>query len=343
MVNVAVLCPSEIAHRRFMPALAQQDDFKFIGIGINSVAERYGDSIPSELIIQQMLSAERSKAEEFISEYGGILFNSYEEVVSSELIDAVYIPLPPALHYKWARKALEKGKHVLVEKPATTRFSDTKELIEYSRKMNLALHENYMFVFHKQLDSIDEIVRNGDIGEIRLFRISFGFPMRSAKDFRYDKKLGGGALIDAGGYTIRYASRLLGDTARIKCANLNYHNGFNVDMYGSGTLVNSDGVTAQISFGMDNDYKCELEVWGSKGTLKTGRVLTAPAGYVPTATISKNGIITEIDLPADDAFLHSIDHFTKCISSDKAREMNYQRILRQAELVEEFALLANNG
>ncbi len=343
MVNIAVLCPSEIAYRRFMPALVQRDDFKFIGIGINSVAERYGNDIPSEYIVQQMVSAERRKAEEFICEFGGILFSSYEEVVSSELIDAVYIPLPPALHYNWARKALENGKHVLVEKPATTSLSDTQELIECSKKMTLALHENYMFIFHKQLDAIDELVNNGEIGEIRLFRISFGFPRRSAMDFRYDKKLGGGALIDAGGYTIRYATRLLGDTARIKCANLNYHDGFNVDMYGSGTLVNADGVTAQISFGMDNDYKCELEVWGSEGTLKTGRVLTAPAGFVPTVTISKNNSVKELELPTDDAFLRSIDHFARCISNDSEREMNYKCILRQAELVEEFALLANNS
>lgn len=113
-----------------------------------------------------------------------------------------------------------------------------------------------------------------------------------------------------------------------------------MDIYGSATLVNSKGVTAQIAFGMDNDYKCELEVWGSKGTLKTGRVLTAPVGFVPTMTIKKNTEIEERSLPADDAFKKSIEHFIKCTNDRDAREENYELILRQALLVDQFSEMA---
>jgi len=341
-MNIGILCPSEIAYRRFLPALKTIDNVNLIGVGVNTPEERYGAILPNEIEVSSMLTAEREKANNMVSEYGGRLFDGYESIVNSSEIEAIYIPLPPALHYKWAKKALENGKHVLVEKPFTISVQDTLDLIDVARKNDLALHENYMFIFHKQLDAIEDIINSGEIGDVRLYRISFGFPRRTANDFRYNKLLGGGALIDAGGYTIKYATRLLGESAEIKYARLNYINEFEVDIYGSAALVNKDGVTAQIAFGMDNDYKCELEVWGSKGTLKTGRVLTAPAGFTPLMTIKKNTDIEERLLPADDSFKKSIEHFMECIDDKGIREANYKEVLRQAQLVEQFSDMTPN-
>lgn len=336
-MNIGILCPSEIASRRFLPALNTIPDTHLIGVGVNSAEERYGRNLPDQQEIGSMLQSEKNKAAKMIAEYGGHLFDSYESIIRSQEIEALYIPLPPALHHKWAKCALENGKHVLVEKPSTTSFRDTNDLVSVARSKGLALHENYMFVFHDQLDAIEAIINSGEIGDIRLYRISFGFPQRAANDFRYNKALGGGALIDAGGYTIKYAARLLGETAEITCADLNYIDKFDVDIYGSATLVNQEGVTAQIAFGMDNDYKCELEVWGSKGTLRTGRVLTAPAGFTPTLIIKKNTDIEERPLPADDAFRKSIEHFITCAADSGVREKNYELILKQARLVDQFS------
>lgn len=340
MIRFGILCPSEIAYRRFLPALSSVDSADLVGVGVNSPQERYGSLLPRDEEISNMLETEREKANRMVSEYGGRLFGSYEEIIISSDIDAIYIPLPPALHFKWAKKALEHGKHVLVEKPSTISLRDSKELAELACKNNLALNENYMFIFHNQLDAIEKIVKSGEIGDVRLYRISFGFPRRAASDFRYNKALGGGALIDAGGYTIKYATRLLGATADIKYAQLNYIDEFEVDIFGSAALVNKEGVTAQIAFGMDNDYKCELEVWGSKGSLKTGRVLTAPAGFSPTLTIKKNNDFEERLLPADDAFKKSIEYFMSCMGDESKRKENYESIMRQAQLVEQFSEMA---
>ena len=116
--------------------------------------------------------------------------------------------------------------------------------------------------------------------------------------------------------------------------------GFSVDMYGSAALVNDEGVTAQIAFGMDHNYKCELEVWGSKGTIYTNRILTAPAGFVPEVIIRKGNEEEKRNLPADDAFKKSILHFCECIEEEEVRKENYQTLLRQARLVEDFKNLA---
>lgn len=342
-MRIGVICPSEIALRRFMPALSKCDGLEFAGIAIYNKEERFSNEEISEESFKEKLQTEYAKALKFTNQYGGKIYNSYEEIVKSSDIDAMYIPLPPALHYKWAKMALEARKHVLIEKPSTISKEETEYLVALAAKNGLALHENYMFVYHNQISAVDEIIKKGEIGDIRLIRISFGFPIRSANDFRYDKNLGGGALIDAGGYTLKYAERLLGETATLTTANMNYVDGFEVDMYGSATMVNQDGVTAQLSFGMDNNYKCDLEVWGSKGCLSTGRILTAPVGYTPSMIIRNGNEDRMIDLPEDDAFLKSINFFLKCIADEKTRICNYRSIARQAALVEQFKELSTEG
>lgn len=333
MKRIGIICPSEIAFRRFLPALKEAACFEYAGVAIANKEEFVGAT-------EEVLAKERAKAQTFVDNYGGKIYEGYRNLIESNDIDAVYLPLPPGLHYQWAKVALNDGKHILVEKPCTTALVNTQDLMQEAGNKQLAVHENYMFAFHDQLKAINDIVASGEIGDVRLYRVSFGFPMRAQNDFRYNKALGGGALLDCGGYTFKCASLLLGPTAKMKYAQSNNIDGFSVDMYGSAALVNDKGVTAQVAFGMDHNYKCELEVWGSKGTLYTNRILTAPAGLVPEVTIRKGNDEEKRNLPADDAFKKSILHFNKCIEDNATREENYETLLRQAKLVDSFKELS---
>lgn len=325
-----------------MPALKKAEgEIEFAGIGYASPEEWFGDiiNIPSDAIKEQQ-ERECSKARSFVDTYGGKIYKGYQNLIESDDIDAVYLPLPPALHYQWAKMALENNKHVFVEKPSTTCLEDTQALVEIAKEKGLALHENYMFVFHDQLKVLDEVVKSGEIGDIRLYRISFGFPLRAKNDFRYNKALGGGALLDAGGYTMKYASYLLGNTAKVVTAQVNTIEGFEVEMFGSCTMVNDEGLTAQLAFGMDNDYKCEVEMWGSKGTITSNRILTAPEGFTPCYTIKKNQDVVSRVLPKDDAFYKSINHFVQCVVNSDIRKENYIRLINQEKQVSDFIKLA---
>lgn len=338
MIRIGIICPSEIAFRRFLPALRQAKDFQYIGVAYATPEEWFGDKLHSigKEQIENMQTSEAEKAQKFVDTYGGKVFRGYAALTTSDEIDAAYIPLPPALHFRWARQALLNGKHVLVEKPSTTSLADTEELVRLAQEKSLALHENYMFVFHKQLEELTSIIDSREIGEVRLYRISFGFPRRDANDFRYNRSLGGGALLDAGGYTIKLASYLLGPTSKVVTASANYIPSFEVDMYGSATMVNDKHQVAQLAFGMDNDYQCKIEIWGSKGTIVSDRILTAPAGFHPSYTIKKNQDISTYNLPDDDAFLKSILRFEQCILEDNVRIENYSVLLQQERLVEQF-------
>lgn len=336
--NVGVICPSEIAFRRFLPSLRMIKDFSFAGVAIATPEEWFGDNLRlvQNKQLSQVLTTENEKAERFQKAYGGKIFNGYKTLISSTDVDVVYLPLPPALHFKWTKLALESGKHAFVEKPFTTNIEETRALLNIAKHNKLAVHENYMFIFHKQLQAINDIIASGEIGKVRQYRVSFGFPRRALNDFRYNKSLGGGALLDAGGYCMKYASWLLGDTARLVCAQSYYESDFEVDIFGSCTMVNDEGTIVQMSFGMDCDYKCELEAWGSTGTLTTGRILTAPDGLEPEMEIKRNQNYITKKLPADNAFEKSISMFYNCLTNDVVREENYRTIERQSSFVSEF-------
>ena len=198
-----------------------------------------------------------------------------------------------------------------------------------------------MFIYHSQLEEINDVVKSGEIGAVRLYRITFGFPLRQLNDFRYKKALGGGALLDAGGYCMKYANWLLGCDAHVVTAQANNLEGFEVDMYGSATMSNDKGQIAQLAFGMDNDYRCEIEIWGSKGTITSGRILTAPAGFTPSYIIKRNQDIETRPLAADDAFLKSIYRFIACVEDKETRTEEYNLMLKQEQLVNEFILIIN--
>jgi len=260
-------------------------------------------------------------------------------MIEDPTIDAVYVPLPPSLHAVWGLRAIQAGKHLLMEKPFATSLPETACLLDAARSRGLAVHENYMFAYHAQLAALDAIIAS-EIGAVRNVTIHFGFPRRPLTDFRYDAALGGGALNDMGGYALAYASRLLGGQATVVAAASSSVDGFGVDVYGSATLVGASGAVAQIAFGMDNAYRCNLDVWGSLGSLTSGRVLTAPAGFVPTATVTTATGAQERDLPADDTFAKSLEVFAACVDDEAARKRRLGEIRSQAELVDQFRRVA---
>lgn len=308
-MKLGILGTADIAFRRFLPALQKCEAFTYGGVATRNP----------------------EKAAHFVESFGGNVYDGYDALLEDDSIEAVYVPLPPALHFEWGKKVLESGKHLLMEKPFTTSAEDTQALLSLAEKRNLAVHENYMFLYHSQLAKIRQIISDGELGEIRLYRMAFGFPKRAEGDFRYNKALGGGALLDCGGYPIRLALELLGEDAQVVQAQLSQPEGYEVDLFGNAVLQNKQGICAQISFGMDNSYKCELEVWGSKASLSANRIFTAGADVEPELILRSSVDETQIKLPKDDQFLRSIEYFVRNVCEEVCRNTIIKNIAKQGE------------
>lgn len=324
-LKLGILGAADIAFRRFLPALSSIENVEYIGVAV-------ANKIEHEDVDDTIFKSRCEKAIKFKENFGGKIYTGYEEMLKDESIDAVYIPLPPSLHFTWAKKAMEYGKHVFLEKPCTIELQDTQRLIEIASRNELALSENYAFIYHKQIQKIRELLQEGRIGELRLIRTAFGFPMRAANDFRYDKRMGGGALLDCGGYVLKVAQQFAGEQVQVLASSMHRGRLFDVDMFGSIMLCDTQGTDIQASYGMDNAYKCELELWGSQGSIFAPRIFTPPADFCAQITV-KGQEEQVISVTADDQFAHSIENFVAATQNSTKRKTERDNILRQAALV----------
>lgn len=329
-MRIGVLGCSDIAKRRMIPAIKKNKNFEYVGVAIASRTE-WSDSISEEEYKEIRVSLE-AKANEFIQLFEGSVYKSYEEILDDSSIDVIYIPLPPALHYYWAKKALEKGKHVLLEKPFTTNLKNTEELLSIAVEKKLAVTENYGFIYHSQFALLKKMLNENKIGELRLIRATFGFPHRLDSDFRYSKKFGGGALLDCGGYTIKAVSSFM-DNPIVVTSSLSEISKHDVDVYGSVTIKDKN-IVAQVAFGMDNSYKCDFELWGSEGALISKRAFTAPDNFETSIELSNKDGNSIIPAGKDDQFFNILERFSSCIKDSKIRTEEYSVIRKQSKLIE---------
>ncbi|MFD7506313.1 Gfo/Idh/MocA family protein [Streptomyces sp. NPDC059850] len=314
-VRIGVLGCADIARRRMLPAMAAQE-----GVEIAAIASR-----------------DAARARELAGQYGVSPHQSYGDLLERDDVDAVYIPLPAALHAQWANAALRAGKHVLAEKPLTTSLAETEGLLALAAKSGLALMENVMFVHHSQHAAIRRLVADGAIGRLRAFHATFAIPGLPDGDIRYNAELGGGALWDTGVYPVRAALYFLGDALEVVGATLGAHGGRQVDTAGAALLRTPDGVSAQLSFGLDHGYRSAYELWGSLGRITVERAFTPPADHQPRVRIERQGSVEELALPADDQVAATVRAFAAAVRGESVPD---PLSLRQAWLLDELRACA---
>ena len=320
IINIAVLGVASIALRSVIPAI---------------------NSLPNHFRLAGISSRDMSKAETVSSSYKCKTYGTYESLLTDRSIDAVYIPLPNALHYPFVKMALENGKHALVEKSLGCTLDEVEELVEIAKANNRVLFENFQFRFHSQLSTILQIIKDGTIGDLRSMRVSFGFPpFLDSNNIRYSAKLGGGALLDAGAYAMKIAPFFLGKDIFVAQASLAQDQIKGVDIWGGGVVQQRDGpLFCHFSYGFDHYYQCSLELWGNIGKLTTNRIFTAPVGYNPKLIVETQNVVEERSLSADDQFKNMLEHFYSLITGSESVLMEYEQNVQQASLIHEFKQL----
>ena len=312
-IRIGVLGCGNIASRAVIPAIKSLDEFELVAIASRSLENA-------------RISAKRFDCE---------AIHKYENLLSRHDIEAIYISLPVGLHHKWTIKSLNNNKHVLCEKSISTDYRTAYNMVETAKQNKLVLIENFMFLYHSQHKFVLEKINSNEIGEIRCFRSSFGFPPLSKDNIRYNKSLGGGSLLDAGSYTVRTTQLFLGDDLSVKGAFLKYDEETEIDLYGGAFLTNNKGQFAELAFGFDNYYQCKYEIWGSKGKIIAERAYTPPHSLKPKIVIEKQDLRNEFHLPANNQFANILKEFHNSIKKGNS-EHHFSAILNQQKLLDEI-------
>jgi D-xylose 1-dehydrogenase (NADP+, D-xylono-1,5-lactone-forming) len=202
-------------------------------------------------------------------------FGSYDEMLASDLVEAVYIPLPNALHKEWSVRAADARKHVLCEKPVARDAAEVEELIAVSQKNGVRIMEAFMYRFHPQTSRTQQLIRDGAIGETRIIRASFDFYLRRPHDVRWSPELAGGALMDVGCYCVNVCNFVVGISPVAVTASAVWTPG-GVDMSLAGTLEYPNGVLGVIdcSFQVGRNMQQHLEVSGTDGLIRVPRAFS---------------------------------------------------------------------
>lgn len=280
-----------------------------------------------------------SRTEEKANYFAGLFMIEpivgYQNLLDRTDLDVVYIPLPTGIHEKWITKCLESGKHVISEKSLAINFDTAKELIDLAKMKNLVLIENFMFRYHLQHKIVWDKISNNELGAIRLFRSQFGFPPLDKSNFRYCEILGGGALLDAGAYTINASLWFLGNEQDVLSSTLHFDSDLNVDIYGSATLINNKGVISQLSFGFDNFYQCNYEFWGTTSKLVLPKAFTPKPEESVTVIFEKQESRIEYKVRPCNHFLRLLLDFHQKVLLE-SNNIDYSGILAQSRILTEI-------
>jgi len=243
-------------------------------------------------------SRDAARARAFADELGVPgSFGSYEELLASDDVDAVYIALPVSLHTEWTVKALQAGKHVLCEKPFAMTAADAERCFDVAESAGTLCVEGFMYRHHPQTSLARRLVADGVIGALATVRAALSVSV-PVGDIRRSVELGGGTLLDLGCYCVSAARLFAGEPERV-CAERVLDGPAGVDLRFAATLRMPDGVLAQFDAGLDLPRRDELELIGTGGKVTIPDSWLCRAGYIE---LERTGTTERLDVDPSGAF-----------------------------------------
>lgn len=294
------------------------------------------DATPDAVEIAAVASRDGAKAQAYAAEHGiARSHGSYEDLLADGELDAVYISLPNGMHHEWTLKAIDAGKHVLVEKPYSRRAAEAEEAWEAAASAGLVVMEAFMWRHHPQAAKAKELVDSGAIGRLREIRTTFSFPLFDHANVRMVAELDGGALMDVGCYCVSGARLLGGEPERVFGEQVTGPTGVDVDFYG--VLRFPGDVVGIFDASFTLPKRQRLEAVGEEGTL----VLEAPWRSDWGGRVLVNG--EPVDVPAADPYERELTNFAAAVAGEGEALLGRDDAVAQARVIEALYRSAESG
>jgi predicted dehydrogenase len=275
---------------------------------------------------------------------------TYEALLGDPEVDAVYIPLPNALHAEWAIRAAEAGKAVLCEKPLATTADGAQSVLDVCARHRVALMEGFMYRFHPQNQRVRELIAQGIVGEVREVRAHLSVALMNPPDpanVRLQPALGGGALLDMGCYTVNIVRMVFGDEPRRVLASWEIDPRFGVDVTTAGILEFSNGRIASVSCSFVAGGQGTYTVIGTEGTIEVPRAIIlgmdtrAPEGIV--IIVDADGNRREERFAPTNQYRLMAEAFASAVLSGQPVPFPAQDAVRNLHVLDALAAAARSG
>ncbi len=239
-------------------------------------------------------------------------YGSYEALLGDPEIDAVYIPLPNELHLPWTIAAADAGKHVLCEKPLAINAQEAAQMVNHCKSRNVVLMEAFMWRYQPRVQGLMWRIADGEIGELRLIRSSFSFPI-DAGDWRLDPVRGGGALWDVGTYGVSTA-RLFAGSEPLQIEASAHFGPTGVDLSLAALMRFPNDVIGVIDCSFEQPFRQTYELVGTKGSIEV------PDAYLPpdqplAVLRAADGVATTLPpFPGQNQYSAMVDAFARGVA-----------------------------
>ena len=291
--------------------------------GTGMIARAFAASIKDSNNSSLKYVASRSKdnSSKFAKKYECEAIEGYENLLTVDDYDALYIATPHPQHFELSLKALQKGKAVLCEKPMTMNSTEAMILIEASRKNNATFMEAFMYRTHPQTQKIREIIKEYFLEEPLEIEASFGFEANVPQEHRLvNPELGGGSILDIGCYPMSMSRMIVGiqegksfsNPVDIKSKGTLSEK--NVDLYAEASLDFANGSKAFISSSISKSLPNKVTIENTKSKLEVFEPWRCgeDIGRKSLMTLTHNGKLEEIEFNESiGIFTFEINHFSE--------------------------------
>ena len=279
-------------------------------IGVLGAARITGRALmePARAVPQVTVAAvaarDKARAEEFALAHGvPVAHGSYELLLADPAIEAVYIPLPNALHAPWTLRAIAAGKHVLCEKPFASNAPEAVSVAAAARRSGLVVMEAMHYRYHPLVRRMAALIGEGAIGTPVHAQAWTSWAIPDMGDIRYNFALGGGALMDGGCYAIDclrlVAEQVSAAEPSVTGALADPLPGEPVDRSLAARLAFPGGPTGwfESSFTREGEFRADVHVIGDRGRLWLNNFINAQEGRL--RMIAPNGAVASDETASD--------------------------------------------
>ena len=281
-------------------------------------------------------SRSEEKLQDAVKKFGfKKIYSTYDDLLDDPEVDAVYVPLPNALHKEWVIKAARKGKHILCEKPLALSEDDVKEMIAVANEYGVKLMEAFMYRFTPRTAKVLELINNGVIGKIGQINSNYSFYLENYDDIRMSKDLGGGSLHDVGCYPVNFIGMLMNDYPESIVAQAIEKEG--VDIALTASLRYKNGVLATVNCSFLGDSVELTEITGSTGTLVIRD--TFYDSDLPVL-LYRGEEETVYTIPSCNRYKEELEAFGNCVISNSDVPLSLDESIRNNRLIREILEVA---
>ncbi|MCC2613337.1 Gfo/Idh/MocA family protein [Neorhizobium petrolearium] len=287
-------------------------------------------------VVTAFASRDLAKARALADRFGAPhAFGSYEEMLASDVIDAIYIPLPTSQHVEWSIKAAEAGKHVLCEKPIALNASEIEALIDARDRNKVLISEAFMVTYAPVWLKVRELLREKAIGELKHVQGAFTYFNRDPSNMRNIPELGGGALPDIGVYPT-ITTRFVTEKEPFKVqAKVERDPGFGTDIYSS---IKADFGSFELTFYIATQMAARqvMVFHGTEGYIEVKSPFNANRwGAEEIEVANQNHATSQIfRFPDSRQYKRQVETFARAAKGEKAEVVTLENSLLNQKFID---------